>query len=54
MINKLNLTQDELKDIAKTKDILIALITKNVAKHIPKVLKNAKKRNRYSFCKVNF
>ena len=41
MINKLNLSKDELKDIAKTKDVLVALITKNVAKHIPKVLKNA-------------
>ena len=34
------LSKDELKSIIKTKDVLIALITKNVSKHIPKVLKN--------------
>jgi glycosyltransferase involved in cell wall biosynthesis len=41
MPKKLNLSKDEIKGIIKTKDVLVALITKNVSKHIPKVLKNA-------------
>jgi glycosyltransferase involved in cell wall biosynthesis len=44
---KLNLSREELKNIIKTKDVLIALITKNVSKHIPKVLKNASKYASY-------
>ncbi len=40
-MNRLNLSNDEIKDVLKSKNILISLITKNVSKHIPKVLKNA-------------
>jgi len=46
-MNRLNLSKDELKTIIKSKDVLIALITKNVSKTIPKVLKNAMKYSSY-------
>ena len=46
-MNRLNLSNEQLKDIIKTKDVLIALITKNVSKTIPKVLKNSMKYASY-------